>query len=95
MAPEAIGPLVTLAVWIAILGGIAWRRRDHTWLELVPVLAGIVILQLLLDLLAPHLGDIVFAAAHGVAGVVLVMRRPKRETGCSTTPRIDSRSEGP
>ena len=76
---EAVGPLVTLTVWVMVIVALTWRdvRRDRhaSWVELVPFVSGVVILQLLLDLLVPHLGDLAIGTAHVVGLVIGLVRR--------------------
>lgn len=85
IAEETLGPLVTLVVWVAL---IAIHLRVHprsSWIELLPVLGCLLVLQLLLDLHTPHLGDIFVGSVHAVALVALaaglivnrIRRRPR------------------
>lgn len=78
-----LGPFVTLAVWLAITIAIvrhnataAERGADHLpWAELVPIAVGIAMLQLLLDLHRPWLGDLVALSIHAIGAAVLWVRR--------------------
>ena len=65
IANEAIGPLITLLAWIAILVFTIRTKRIGSWIEVLPVIGGLVMLQLLLDLHTPYMGDIVIATLHG------------------------------
>ncbi len=73
LVPESIGPLVTLGAWLVLVVGIivrnaiAAKRGDPhliSWFECVPVAGCLAMLQLLLDLLSPHAGDIAIAILH-------------------------------
>jgi hypothetical protein len=72
-AREAIGPLITLVVWIAILVATIVRSQRVSWMECLPVIGGLVVLQLLLDLHTPYLGDLVIAALHALLLVVVLV----------------------
>lgn len=81
-AREAIGPLITLAVWIVIVIVTVIRARRVSWIECLPVIGGLVVVQLLLDLHTPYLGDIVIGTLHALlvlaALVELILRRRAR-----------------
>jgi len=78
-----LGPFVTAALWLAILLAIGRHNatateRDATQLpffELVPIAVAIGMLQLLLDLHRPWLGDLVIVVVHTVGAAVLWIRR--------------------
>jgi hypothetical protein len=65
LVDEAIGPLVTLALWLGLLFWMAAVRKGGVmeWLAVIGIL---VTLQLLLDMLRPHLGDVVIAVLHAL-----------------------------
>jgi hypothetical protein len=72
-------PFATALAWLIVLGVRVVRRRDPArTLELVPVACSAVLVQLLLDLRAPWLGDVAVAACHAVAAAVWVVRRRRR-----------------
>ncbi len=76
-AREAIGPLITLVVWIAFLVVRVVRWRGTSFIEVFAVIGALVMLQLLLDLHTPHLGDIVIVALHApflLIGLVAFLR---------------------
>jgi hypothetical protein len=68
IAAEALGPLVTLTVWLALLF-VPAVRRQLSFVEWLAVSGCLLMLQLLLDLHTPHAGDVVVAAVH-VAGMI-------------------------
>jgi hypothetical protein len=72
-AREAIGPLITLVVWTTILIATIVRAHRVSWMEFLPVIGGLVVLQLLLDLHTPYLGDLVIAALHALLLVVVLV----------------------
>jgi hypothetical protein len=68
IADEAIGPLITLTVWIVILGvGLRRANGGVSFVEWFAVVGCILVLQLLLDLHTRYLGDIVVAGMHVAA----------------------------
>jgi len=65
LANEAIGPLITFAVWLAFgLFKLVVLRRGIYASEALAIVGCLVTLQLLLDMLHPYLGDIVIAVLH-------------------------------
>jgi len=90
LAPEAIGPLVTLGIWVVLfVVGFVRTRRVH--IECVAVLGCVLTLQLLLDLHTRHLGDIVVGALHLML-LVSGLRNGRR--GARGAPSSDSSSDG-
>ena len=73
LSVHEIGPLFTLLMWIGI--AIVMMEKHPSWVEWMPVAAGLVSLQLLLDLHTRHLGDIVVAALHVPLLVFALLRR--------------------
>ena len=68
IADEALGPLVTLIVWVAMLGVRVVRAKGGVaFIEWFAVVGCILVLQLLLDLHTRYLGDIVVAGMHVAA----------------------------
>jgi hypothetical protein len=49
------------------------RAQRVSWMEFLPVIGGLVVLQLLLDLHTPYLGDLVIAALHTLLLVVVLV----------------------
>jgi hypothetical protein len=86
VAPETLGPLVTLGVWLVVLVRQlvrALRGRPPgeplaVSLELVPVIGAVAVIQLLLDLHTRWLGDLVVAALHVLAVAGVLIRRRQR-----------------
>ena len=65
VADEAIGPLVTFALWLALFIYRAIRSRGGIYfIEWIAVVGSLVMLQLLLDLHTRYLGDIVIVILH-------------------------------
>jgi hypothetical protein len=79
-AREAIGPLVTLAFWLTLLVVRLVRAHGGVYIfEWIPLVGCLLVLQLLLDLHTPHLGDIVVAALHlGFAVAAFIQGRRAR-----------------
>jgi hypothetical protein len=74
IADEAIGPLVTLTLWLVLL--FVRFRRSHsgfTFVEWFAIIGCLLTLQLLLDLHTRYLGDVVIAGLHVVALVALLV----------------------
>ena len=75
----AIGPAITLGVWllvlIASLVSASREQRSFSWVECLPVIGCLVVLQLLLDLHTPHLGDIIIAALHALLLLIALVAR--------------------
>lgn len=77
------GPFITAAVWIVIIAAViarpkrpARREAGHVgWIELVPLVVAVIMIQLLLDLRTPGLGDAVAAGVHAVALAIVWLRR--------------------
>ncbi len=74
-AREAIGPLVTLALWIAVLviGAIRSNGGFHLF-EWMTIVGCVLVLQLLLDLHTPHLGDLVVASLHVIVVIAAIVQ---------------------
>ena len=90
---EAIGPVITLVVWIAILSyRVLHARGDHVS-EWLAVVGSLVVLQLLLDLHTRYLGDLVIVALHAVAVAAAMLLR-KRRTRSTTRPSASDEAEG-
>ena len=78
-AGEAIGPLITFAVWIAMLVLRIVRSKDGVYVfEWLAVMGCIVTLQLLLDLHTRFLGDIAIGALHAVFAIAALIHRALR-----------------
>jgi hypothetical protein len=85
IAEETLGPLVTLVIWIALIAIHIRVNAPTSWVEVLPVIGCLLVLQLLLDLHTPHLGDILVASVHAVGLVALavglivgrIRRRPR------------------
>jgi hypothetical protein len=93
IADEAIGPLVTLVIWLAAFIYSATRSRGGiSFVEWIAVASSVVILQLLLDLHTPHLGDIVIAAVHAAILIAFVVAR-KRQTRSTARPSALAENE--
>jgi hypothetical protein len=75
-----LAPFVTAAGWTtALVARVVRGRESIVTLELVPVACAAVLVQLLLDLHTPWLGDIAIAGAHGAAALIwLAWRRWQR-----------------
>lgn len=74
IADEALGPLVTLTVWIAMFVARLVRSKGGVaFVEWFAVVGCILVLQLLLDLHTRYLGDIVVAGLHVVALLALLV----------------------
>jgi hypothetical protein len=70
---EALGPLITLAFWVTVLVVTLVRAKGPvSWIECLPVIGCLLVLQLLLDLHTPYLGDLVIAGLH-VAMLVAIL----------------------
>lgn len=86
IADEAIGPLVTLLVWLAMfIYSVRRAQGGVSFVEWIAVTGCVVVLQLLLDLLTPHLGDIVIGALHA-AGLIAYLVARKRQTRSTVGP---------
>ncbi|MDQ3335392.1 MAG: hypothetical protein M4D80_09525 [Myxococcota bacterium] len=74
IADEAIGPLITLAFWVAVLVvNLVCAKGAVSWIECLPVIGCLLVLQLLLDLHTPHLGDLVIAGLHAPMFVAMLV----------------------
>jgi len=86
IADEAIGPLITFVVWVAMfIMRVARANGGVTFIEWFAVIGCLVMLQLLLDLHTRYLGDIVVAALHAAFGLALLVghvrdRRARRRS---------------
>jgi len=93
IADEAIGPLVTLLAWLAMFIYSARRSRGGvSFVEWLAVTGCVVMLQLLLDLHTPYLGDIVIGAVHAAAVIALAIAR-KRKARSTVGPSALSENE--
>ena len=74
MLSGPLGPLVTLIVWVAMLGVRVVRANGGvSFIEWFAVVGCILVLQLLLDLHTRYLGDIVVAGLHAAALIAMLV----------------------
>jgi hypothetical protein len=74
IADEALGPLITLAFWVTVLVVTLVRAKGAvSWIECLPVIGCLLVLQLLLDLHTRYLGDIVVAGLHAAMFVAMLV----------------------
>jgi len=74
IADEAIGPLITFSIWIAMfIVRVSRANAGVTFIEWFAVVGGLVMVQLLLDLHTRYLGDVVVAALHVVFVIALTV----------------------
>jgi hypothetical protein len=93
IADEAIGPLVTLLLWLVLFIYSTTRARGFiSFVEWLAITGCVMMLQLLLDLHTAHLGDIVIGGLHAVAVVALLIAR-KRQTRSTVGPSALSKNE--
>lgn len=90
-AKEMVGPLVTLLAWLALfIYNIVRSRGGIGFIEPIAVIGSLVVLQLLLDLHTPHLGDVVIAALHAlVIAIALLRKRRTRPEGAPSADEIE------
>ena len=73
-----VGPFVTQLAWFALWLICRLRSRpcpfadSVSWYELAPAVIALVFVELLLDMHTRHLGDVVVAAVHTTALIVLL-----------------------
>ena len=83
IAEEALGPMITLAVWVTLFVVRAVRAKAGvTVVEWIAIVGCLLVLQLLLDLHTSYLGDLVIAGAHAAVLIALAIgwlrrRRPR------------------
>lgn len=87
---EIIGPLITVTLWLAAFIVRAVRvKAGVAFFEWLAVIGCLAILQLLLDLHTPYLGDLVIAVLHAAGAIALLVRHRVMERQAAKPPRSE------